>query len=298
MDKVVTLVAGPRESLDDGLADRIVAALFAEGAEVAVPDWLAAGRACDVAFSGIGDETAQATVDLALDGRAVDGVVLPAAGRRKKLLIADMDSTIVVGETLDEIAALAGIGERVAAITRRAMNGEIDFAGALRERVGLLRGQPADLLDRVMARLELMPGAKALVATMRAHGAHTLLVSGGFTFFTDRVRNLVGFDHHEGNRLGIEDGRLTGTVGEPIQGREHKLHMLETTARAHGLDLAETLAVGDGANDLPMIRAAGLGVAYHAKPAVRAGARTRIGHADLTALLYLQGYRQKEIVEG
>src|SRR5690606_22329113 len=152
--------------------------------------------------------------------------------RRKKLLVADMDSTIVIGETLDEIAALAGIGDRVAAITRRAMNGEIDFAGALRERVALLEGQPASLLDRVLAGLKPMPGARALVATMRAHGAWTVLVSGGFTVFTGAVRTRIGFDHDEGNSLIVADGRLTGRVGEPIQGREHKLKVMTGTAAA------------------------------------------------------------------
>lgn len=276
--------------------DRVATALAERGAAVGRYEWLAAGKACDLPFTGVEDDTARALLEDLLAGTRIDGVVLPAANRRKRLLIADMDSTIVIGETLDEIAALAGIGEPVAEITRRAMNGELDFAGALRERVGLLAGQPAELVDRVLSGLELMPGARRLVATMRANGAHTLLVSGGFTAFTGKVRELVGFDHDEGNGLIVADGQLTGKVAEPILGREHKLHMLRTAAEARGLTPDDAAAIGDGANDLPMIQAAGLGVAYHAKPTVRAAARARIDHGDLTTLLYYQGYREEEIV--
>lgn len=291
MDKVLTLIAAPAQPLDEATVSRVAAALAAETAPAV---WLAAGTACDVQFTGIGLAEARDRAEAVLDGRLVDAIAQPAEGRRKKLLIADMDSTIVTGETLDDMAALAGIGEAVAAITRRAMNGEIDFAGALRERVAMLKDRPADLLERTLAMVELMPGARILTATMRAHGAHAMLVSGGFRFFTGRVREMAGFDRDEGNVLHVEDGLLTGTVGDPILGREHKLKTLTDAAAARGLSPAETLAVGDGANDLPMLLAAGLGVAYHAKPSVRAAAHARIDHGDLTALLYAQGYRAEE----
>ena len=223
-----------------------------------------------------------------------DWAVLPAEGRRKRLLIADMDSTVLVGETLDELAAEAGLGPRVAAITARAMNGELDFEEAVRERVGLLAGLPATAVEAVLARLAPTSGAGALVATMRRAGAHTMLVSGGFTLFADPVGARLGFDEVLANRLELRDGRLTGRVLEPILGRDAKLRALEERRRALGLAAAETLAVGDGANDLAMLGAAGLGVAFRARPAVARAARIRIERADLAALLYLQGYRRAE----
>ncbi len=203
-----------------------------------------------------------------------------------------MDSTIVEGETLDELADFVGLKDKVAAITRRAMNGEIEYRQSLRERVGLLKGLSAEALDKTLARTRLNPGAKTLAATMRAHGAHTLLVSSGFRFFTSRVRAWAGFDADVGNDLEIAEGKLTGRVAEPILDKEVKRRTLIETAARLGLALEQTIAVGDGANDLPMIQAAGLGVAFHAKPAVDAAAPVRIRRADLTALLYLQGYPQ------
>lgn len=229
-------------------------------------------------------------VRAALGGAAVDIIVTPAQGQRKRLLIADMDSTIIQGETLDDLAAHAGIGEKVAAITARAMNGELDFKAALRERVAMLRGLPASLLATTWAGVRLTPGARELVATMRAHGAFTALVSGGFTFFTSRVAARVGFDMHRSNTLMEHDGILTGQVAEPILDRAAKQDTLRELTAAHGLTPDETLAVGDGANDLDMIRAAGLGVAFHAKPIVAAAAGVRIDHANLRALLFAQGY--------
>ncbi len=232
----------------------------------------------------------------ALEGAPVDAVLLPTLNRRKRLLIADMDSTIVTGETLDELAAFAGVGERVAAITARAMNGELDFPAALRERVGLLKGLPLAALDRAWGEVRLTPGARTLVATMRGNGAVAALVSGGFTWFTSRVAGLCGFDVQRANTL-LDDGRvLLGRVGEPILGRDAKLATLRELAAAHGLGMDDCLAVGDGANDLDMIRAAGLGVAYHAKPVVAAETRARIDHADLRALLFLQGYAAEEFI--
>jgi phosphoserine phosphatase len=227
----------------------------------------------------------------------LDCNVVVGENRRKKLLIADMDSTIIGCECIDELAGMAGIKPKVAAITERAMRGELDFPTALRERVGLLKGLPLEAIARVYAeRVRLNKGARVLTATMRANGAHTLLVSGGFTYFTARVAADAGFEENQGNRL-LDDGRvLTGTVGEPILGREAKLSALEDAVARYGLSLADTLAVGDGANDLDMIKRAGLGVAYHAKPVVAAAAGVSIAHGDLTALLYLQGYRAAEII--
>ncbi|MBU6299032.1 MAG: phosphoserine phosphatase SerB [Alphaproteobacteria bacterium] len=228
---------------------------------------------------------------------AADINVVPVEGRRKKLLIADMDSTIISCECLDELADMAGLKAKVSAITERAMRGEIEFAGALRERVALLKGLSLEALERVWReRVRLNPGAQELVATMKAHGAKTLLVSGGFTFFSSRVAEAAGFDEHQSNVL-FDDGKaLTGEVRDPILGKEAKLAALERALQRHELQPDDVLAVGDGANDLAMIQRAGLGVAYHAKPVVAAAAGASINHNDLTALLYLQGYREDEIV--
>ena len=228
---------------------------------------------------------------------------LPDAPRRARLLVADMDSTIVTGETLDELAAFAGVGKEVAAITDRSMNGLIDFAAALRERVALLRGLELHALERTWEGVRISPGARELLATMRAHGAQTALVSGGFTFFTERVAALLGFGVNRANVL-EHDGRvLTGRVAEPVLDRGAKLRTLRELAAAAGLAETDALAVGDGANDLDMIRAAGLGVAFHAKPVVEAAAPVAVRHAGLRALLFLQGYnvddiRADEIREG
>jgi phosphoserine phosphatase len=260
------------------------------------PAWLAEGRAFDIPFTG----NPQAVL---VEGRhaagnlAADMNVVAAMRRRKKLLIADMDSTIVGCECIDELAAMAGVKEKVAAITERAMQGELDFASSLRERVVLLKGLPLERLARVYAeRVRLNPGARALVATMRAHGAKTVLVSGSFTYFTRRVAEDVGFDTHQANRLRDEGKKLTGEVEEPILGREAKLKALEDAVAANRLDFSDTLAAGDGANDIDMIKRAGLGVAYHAKPIVVDAADATIAHGDLTALLYLQGYRTEQII--
>jgi phosphoserine phosphatase len=237
-------------------------------------------------------------VTAALEGALVDAVVTRARGRRKGLLVADMDSTIVTSETLDELAGYAGLKEKIAAITRRSMNGEIDFAAALRLRVSMLRGLPLDALEQTWARTRLTPGSRELVATMRAHNATTALVSGGFTFFTSRVAALLGFHHHRANVLLDDGARLTGEVGEPILDRDAKLATLRELAAARGLRMAATLAVGDGANDLAMIQEAGLGIAFRAKPIVAAAARARVDHAGLRALLFAQGYHLSQFVSG
>ncbi len=233
----------------------------------------------------------------AVDGAPVDICVQAAEGRRKRLFLADMDSTIIGCECLDELADYAGVKVEVAEVTERAMRGEIAFEGALRERVAKLKGLQAEVLARCYAeRVRLNPGARTLVRTLAAHEVRCVLVSGGFEAFTGPVAQAVGFTTHHANRLLVQDGRLTGTVGEPILGREAKLEALRRHAAELGVGLDAALAVGDGANDLAMIEAAGLGVAYRAKPVVAQRADARLDHADLTALLYFQGYRADEFV--
>ena len=257
------------------------------------PDVLSPGEAIDIMVSKAPDIAA---VLSALEGAAIDAIATVAAERRKALLIADMDSTIVTGETLDELADFAGLKQRIAAITARAMNGELDFKAALRERVAMLQGLPVGALEQTWLRVRLTPGARELVATMRAHGAYAALVSGGFSFFTGRVAALCGFDMHRSNTL-LDDGTaLTGRVAEPILDRDTKLATLTQLAAERGLPLSATLAVGDGANDLDRLSAAGLGVAFRAKPVVAAAARARVDHADLRALLFAQGYRAGQFV--
>jgi phosphoserine phosphatase len=231
------------------------------------------------------------------DGLGLDINLIATSSRRKKLLVADMDSTIINVECLDELADMAGLKPQIAAITERAMRGELEFEAALRERVGMLKGLGLDALEKTYAeRVRLNPGAKSLLATMREQGAHTMLVSGGFGYFTQRVAQAAGFHVERGNTL-LDDGeRLTGEVGTPILGRAAKLEALEEAVARLKLDFTQSLAVGDGANDLAMIQKAGLGVAYHAKPVVAAAAGAAINHNDLTALLYLQGYSDGEIV--
>ncbi len=242
---------------------------------------------------------AEAAIRAVVADAPVDLAVVPAEGRKKRLLIADMDSTMIGQECIDELAAYAGLKEHVAAITERAMRGEIAFEPALRERVGLLKGLPLSVVDEVLqARITLTPGGRELVRTMRANGAYTALVSGGFTVFTGPIRAAIGFDEDRSNTLHVEGGLLTGTVAEPILGKEAKLASLIELRDRFGLAPADTLAVGDGANDLAMVKAAGLGVAFRAKPAVAAEARVSITHGDLSALLYLQGYAVEEIARG
>jgi phosphoserine phosphatase len=255
------------------------------------PVILSPEEAADIPVSTPPDD---ATLRDAIEGKPIDAITVKTRGRRKALLIADMDSTMIEGETLDELAAFAGIGEQIAAITRRAMNGELDFKAALRERVAMLKGLNLDALEKTWERVRFTPGAKELVLTMRARGATTALVSGGFTFFTSRVAAELGFESHRSNVLLDDGAALTGLVQEPILDRDSKLAALRELAASRGLKLPATLAVGDGANDLDMIRAAGLGVAFHAKPIVAAEARARVEHGDLRALLFAQGYKVSE----
>lgn len=231
----------------------------------------------------------------AMQALRVDLIVQPALGRRKRVLIADMDSTMIEQECIDELADEAGVGAHVAAITRRAMNGELDFEAALQERVGLLQGLSALVIDQVIRdRITLMSGGPALVATMKAQGAYCALVSGGFTAFTARIATVLGFDENRANTLVIADGKLTGAVALPILGKAAKVQALQEIAGRLGIGPDQVLAVGDGANDLGMLGLAGTGVALHAKPVVAAQCEVRVNHGDLTALLYLQGYAREE----
>lgn len=293
MNLVMTLIAGSGAAgVLHGLVTRLATSLPAAG----TPDWLAPGTACDLLLAGIIPEDAEAIARRAIGGGAIDIVVQPAAGRRKRVLVADLESTIIENEMLDELADFVGRRADVAEITRRAMNGELDFVAALAERVALLRGLPARVLDEAAARIRLMPGARALLATSRGAGMRTALVSGGFSVFAERIAAELGFDRVVANRLEIADGRITGTVAAPIVGRDTKRDVLLALAEECAVARSATLAAGDGANDLPMLEAAGLGIAFRAKPAVAAAARWRIDHADLIALLYVQGYHAEEII--
>jgi phosphoserine phosphatase len=290
---VVTLIAGP--GAETALQDHIAAVRSALSA--GDPDWLAPGRACDLLVPDGAAATAEAAARQAIGDAAIDFLVQPAEGRRKRVFVADLESTIIENEMLDELADFVGLRAHVAEITRRAMNGELNFAAALTERVALLKGLPATVLDEAAGRIRLMPGARRLLATLRAAGVRTALVSGGFTIFAGPIATELGFDRVSANRLDIADGRIAGTVAAPILTRETKRETLLQMAAESGVPLSATLAVGDGANDLPMLDAAGLGIAFHAKPAVAAASRWRLDHADLTGILYAQGYRAQEITQ-
>jgi phosphoserine phosphatase len=302
MSLVATLICNPANpALDSTVVDGARALLKGAGN----PQWLFDEVAVDIPFeSQIPLESAdiRAIAERLREARGdfpIDIVVQPRAFRRKRLLLADMDSTMIGQECIDELADYAGLKAHVAAITERAMRGEIEFEPALRDRVALLKGLSVSVVDEVLKqRITATPGARELVATMRAHGAYACLISGGFTLFTNTVATQLGFDENRANELLVRDGQLTGEVTEPILGRAAKLAKLIELTESFDLDNIDTLAVGDGANDLDMIQHAGLGVAYHAKPAVAAAAAARIDHGDLTALLYAQGYRRDEFVGG
>ncbi len=288
---VATLLTSPtRPSLDPALVESLRNAWG--GGDV---QWLAIDEAAE--FNLTNASAHQWDVWAELQSMGVDLIVQSAEGRKKRMLLADMDSTMIQQECIDELADEAGVGAHVASITARAMNGELDFDAALRERVGLLAGLDAGVINYVLAtRISPMPGGKTLVATMKANGGYTALVSGGFTAFTERVGADLGFDENRGNILNIANGKLSGTVGLPILGRQAKVDALAEIAAELCISETDVIAVGDGANDLGMLGRAGTGVALHAKPAVAAQCEVRINHGDLTALLYLQGYAKNEFV--
>jgi phosphoserine phosphatase len=297
---VATLIGAAPGALTEDILLGSRQALNGLGAHASAPDWLAEGEAADLFFHELDPDQADAAIRQAIAGAPVDCIAQPAEERRKRLLIADMESTIIAQEMLDEIAELKGIKPKIAAITARAMNGEIDFIAALKQRVALLAGLPEREIDALAGRITLNPGAADLVATMRRNGARTLLVSGGFTIFADRVGAMLGFDIVSANVLEFSGPKgeraLTGDVIPPIRDRNDKLEQLTRQCAADRIQLNETIAVGDGANDLPMLLAAGLGVAYHAKPSVKDAVRARVDHAGLRALLFAQGYKSGEIL--
>jgi phosphoserine phosphatase len=287
---IATLIA--KERLSSGDISAAEDALAGAGVHSFGRSWIEDDKACDLLFSAVPDHAR-----VALEGliAGVDVVVQGESRRRKRLLVADMDSTMITIECIDELADYAGIKPQIAEITERAMRGELDFEAALDERVGLLKDLDQMVLDRCHAeRVEIMGGAIPLVRTMRREGARALLVSGGFTHFADKVAADIGFDTAISNRLGLSEGKLDGTVGRPIVGAATKRQALIETAAEMGIDLADAMAVGDGANDIPMLETAGLGIAYHAKPKTAAAADARIEHNDLTALLFAQGYARSE----
>uniref|UniRef100_UPI0035AEC06F phosphoserine phosphatase SerB n=1 Tax=Paenirhodobacter enshiensis TaxID=1105367 RepID=UPI0035AEC06F len=288
---IATLLAAPSAAnLDAATLDGIVA-----GWAGSAPRWLKPGVAAEFDLEAMPAD--RWAVWEALQAQRIDMVVQPAAGRRKKMLLADMDSTMIQQECIDELADVAGVGARVKEITARAMNGELDFEGALTERVGLLKGLPETVIARVIEeRLSFTPGGRELIATMKADGAYCALVSGGFTAFTGHVAGALGFHENRANTLLIEDGVLTGVPARPILGREAKVQAFHEISERLGLRADEVMAVGDGANDLGMLHLAGTGVALHAKPSVAAQCDVRVNFGDLTALLYLQGYAEADFV--
>ncbi|MFS8045721.1 phosphoserine phosphatase SerB [Rhizobium sp. BR 314] len=295
MTFVATLIANPSNPvLVPAIAEQAAEAVKASGLY-----WLADGIACDIALrDGTDLQAAEANILAVIGSKPIDLVIQDAETRRKKLLIADMDSTMIGQECIDELAAEVGLKEKVADITARAMNGEIAFEPALRERVALLKGLPLSVVDEVIAkRITLTPGGPELIATMKTKGYYTALVSGGFTVFTSRIAATLGFDENRANILLEENGLLTGFVAEPILGKQAKVDALNEIAEELGISTDDAMAVGDGANDLGMLQLAGSGVALHAKPTVSAQARMRIDHGDLTALLYIQGYRKTGFVK-
>ena len=294
MALVATLIANPSNPvLNSTIAESAAKALDASGLY-----WLADGIACDLVLrDGTDLAAAERVLRMAIVDRPIDIAIQDQDKRRKKILIADMDSTMIGQECIDELAAEVGLKEQVSTITARAMNGEIAFEPALRERVALLKGLPISVVDEVIEkRITLTPGGMELIATMKARGHYTALVSGGFTVFTSRIAATLGFDENRANILGEKDGLLDGTVAEPILGKQAKVDALNDIAAKLGIPPEDAIAVGDGANDLGMLHLAGSGVAIHAKPAVAAEAKIRIDHGDLTALLYLQGYRKADFV--
>ena len=292
MTMVLTLIAGgyARQTFRS-LADAVAGAIGTSGE----PTWLA-DDACDLVFDATSAARAEAAARALIGGADIDVLVQPVANRRKRLLVADMESTIIENEMLDELADFLGLRPKISEITRRAMNGEIDFAASLEARVAMLAGLTDHVLERAAERIRPTAGARQLIATMRGAGAVTALVSSGFMIFAERVAAELGFDHVVANRLELTGGRLAGTIARPIVTGETKSQTLLALAAEHAVPLQQSMAVGDGANDLQMLAAAGVGIAFRAKPVAASGARWRLDHADLTGLLYAQGYRKEEII--
>ncbi len=303
--KNVVTIIGSKETMPFTVQElnSVVDILQANGAIIEDVKWLAEDEACDIFFAVLSQEEVYILLSqLFMETKLpFDFVVQNNGGRKKKLILSDMDSTIIEQECIDEIADFAGLKEKISTITERAMNGELDFKEALRERVKMLEGLAETVLSEAFdSKITIMPGAKELVQTMKAHGAKAVLVSGGFTFFTQKVAQMVGFDVEEANILNIADGKLDGTVKEPILDSSAKLNALHFYAEDMGVGLSQTLVVGDGANDLPMILACsdngGLGIAYHSKPRVAQQAKHKIDNCNLIGLLYAQGYSSSDIV--
>jgi phosphoserine phosphatase len=284
MKFVLTLIAADGTALNVEMTEMVRDALRTLGAETGGMDWLAPDHACDIPFDDIAPDQADAAARRIIGEAAIDCIAQIANGRRKKLLLADMDSTMVTSETLDDLAA-------------QTVNGELDFANSVKERVMMLKGLSETALDAAYKRIEISPGAETAVRTMKANGTHCLLISGGFTYFTSRIAETIGFHEQMANDFMIEDGELTGGVSEPVLTKEVKLETLIARCREIGLKLAESVCVGDGANDVPMLQAAGLGVAYRGKPSVKKEIPARLDHADLTGLLFAQGYRLDEFID-
>ncbi len=291
---VLTLVG---DGLDHTHVESVRESLCLPMESLGPPEWLAPMQACDLPFSDLDLLTAEARARERLQGAPFDLAAQSEAGRRKRLLVADMESTVIRNEMLDELADFVGKRSEVEDITALAMAGELDFAGSVCARVGLLRGLATEVVTSALKRIEIDPGAHSLVATMRAHGAFTALVSGGFGAFAEPVQRQLGFDVYRANEFRVSAGRLTGEVVEPILDRTAKLEALTELCSQRGIEAVEAVAVGDGANDLAMISAAGLGVAFHAKPAVVAAARYNVRFGDLRTLLYFQGYRRLDLVD-
>jgi phosphoserine phosphatase len=298
MKAVATIIAGESFNLNQQEADSIIDALSHNGAIIENIEWLSKDKALDIFFAVLSIEEVRELLSALLQNFDVDFIVQPISGRRKKLLISDMDSTIINQECIDELADCLGLKPQISAITEKAMNGELDFKEALRERVGLLKGLAESQLQEVYnTRITFMKGTKSLVQTMKTSGAKCVLVSGGFTFFTNRVREEIGFDIDESNILEIENGKLTGIVREPILDSTSKLNALLFYCEELGISPFMSCAVGDGANDLPMILKSGLGIAFHAKEKVRKAATHNINIPNLKHILYAQGYKDSEIIE-
>lgn len=296
MQNVVTLITNyPDKILDESIINKAFMSLEKKGGTIINMQWLAENEACDILFDEIDVKSARALLNDKLSKFDVDIIVQENKDRKKKMLISDMDSTIIQQECIDEIADKLGLKEKIAAITERAMNGELDFSDSLRERVSLLKNlDESELNDVYENHITPMPGARELLATMKANNSYCLLVSGGFTFFTGKIQNLLGFDENRANTLEIENGKLTGKVVEPILDADSKLVALNETINKLNINKGDVIAVGDGANDLPMLQNAGLGIATHAKPHVQEQVKHNIKFTNLKALLYIQGYKKEE----